>query len=420
MMPFQAESNKPEIKESQGLYPKASHVIETLLSASGNEPTETINYATYASIEADTKTTKHAFNLLEHEIKNPLAAIQTNQELLLDQLEFLVQQEKQGNVYQTVEYKGKQTLSQILGVSIHITQYSLQSLAHIGEVFKKVREATGLLRGAEAETSPQKQPDSPSVEQAFNLLEYGLKDPIIAIQSNQELLLEQLNILAQEALEGRLITTSDYQGNVSISKLLTTTVEMSKYSLKSLSHIGEVFTNVRQLTGLFRKQDVGTANTKPAYKAVRLKKLVLQALEQCLNQYPSIQTKIDCTLRDKISIMGNESLLKQAFLNIIQNGYEALAECQTPNACLTVRLHEVLKPFNAVTIEVHNNGSVIPPEMITKIFEPYVSTKIKKVSDGNQGLGLAVTKQAIEAHQGKLVCKSNQLEGTTFFVLLKL
>jgi len=416
MMPFQAESNKPEIKESKVLYPKATHVIETLLSASSNEPTETINYATDASIETDTKTTKHAFNLLEHEIKNPLAAIQTNQELLLDQLEFLAQQEKQGNVHQT----GKQTLSQILSVSIHITQYSLQSLTHIGEVFKKVREATGLLRGAEAETSPQKQPDSPSVEQAFNLLEYGLKDPIIAIQSNQELLLEQLNVLAQEALEGRLVTTANYEGKVSISKLLTTTVEMSKYSLKSLHHIGEVFTNVRQLTGLFRKQDIGTANTKPAYKAVRLKKLVLQALEQCLNQYPSIQTKIDCTLRDKISIMGNESLLKQAFLNIIQNGYEALTEFQTPNACLTVRLHEVLKPFNAVTIEIHNNGPVIPPEIMTKMFEPYVSTKVKKVSDGNQGLGLAVTKQAIEAHKGKLVCKSNQLEGTTFFVLLKL
>lgn len=289
-------------------------MIETLLSASGCESIETINYATNASVEADTKTTKHAFNLLEHEIKNPLAAIQTNQELLLDQLEFLVQQEKQGNVLQADEYKGKQAISQMLGISVHITQYSLQSL----------------------------------------------------------------------------------------------------------THIGEVFTNVRQLTGLFHKQDIGTANTKPAYKAVRLKKLVLQALEQCLNQYPSIQTKIDCTLRDRISIMGNESLLKQAFLNIIQNGYEALAEFQPTNACLTIRLHEVLKPFKAVTIEVHNNGPVIPPEIKAQMFEPYVSTKIKKVSDGNQGLGLAVTKQAIEAHQGKLVCKSNQLEGTTFFVLLKL
>jgi signal transduction histidine kinase len=420
MMPIQAESNKPEIKKTKVLHPKANHVIETLLSASGCESIETINYATDASVKTDTKTTKHAFNLLEHEIKNPLAAIQTNQELLLDQLAFLAQQEKQGNVHPTAEYKGKQTISQMLGISIHITQYSLQSLTHIGEVFKKVREATGLLRGAEAETSPQKQPDNPSAEQAFNLLEYGLKDPIIAIQSNQELLLEQLNVLAQEALEGRLVTTANYEGKVSISKLLATTVEMSKYSLKSLHHIGEVFTNVRQLTGLFRKQDVGTANTKPAYKAVRLKKLVLQALEQCLNQHPSIQTKIDCTLSEKISLMGNESLLKQAFLNIIQNGYEALAEFQPTSPCLTVRLHEVLKPFKAVTIEIHNNGPVIPPEIITKIFEPYVSTKIKKVSDGNQGLGLAVTKQAIEAHKGKLVCKSNQLEGTTFFVLLKL
>ena len=420
MIPFQAESNKPEIKGSKALYPKATHVIETLLSSSGNEPTETINYATNASVEADTKTTKHAFNLLEHEIKNPLAAIQTNQELLLNQLEFLDQEDRQNHILQAPDYKGTHKLCQTLGIAINITQYSLQSLTHIGEVFKKVREATGLLSGAEAQASQQKQADNPSVEQAFNLLEYSLKDPIIAIQSNQELLLEQLNVLAQEALEGRLVTTANYQGRVPLSKLLTTTVEMSKYSLKSLHHIGEVFTNVRQLTGLFRKQDTGTANTKPAYKAVRLKKLVLQSLEQCINQYPSIQTKIDCTLNEKTSLMGHESLLKQAFINIIQNGYEALAEFRPTSPCLTVRLHEVLQPFKAVTIEIHNNGPVIPPEIMTKIFEPYVSTKIKKASEGNQGLGLAVSKQAIEAHQGKLVCKSNEAEGTTFFVLLKL
>jgi C4-dicarboxylate-specific signal transduction histidine kinase len=189
-----------------------------------------------------------------------------------------------------------------------------------------------------------------------------------------------------------------------------------------LHHIGEVFTNVRQLTGLFRKQDVDNPNTpiKPTYKMVRLKRLVLQALEQCHNQYPSIQTKIDCTLNEKISVMGKESLLKQAFLNIIQNGYEALVEFQPTSACLTIRLHEVIKPFKAATIAIHNNGPMIPPEIMTQIFDPYVSTKTKQVSDRNQGLGLAVSKQAIEAHQGKLVCKSNEAEGTTFFVLLKL
>jgi signal transduction histidine kinase len=422
MIPFQAESNKPEIKGSKALYPKATHVIETLLSSSGNEPTETINYATNASVEADTKTTKHAFNLLEHEIKNPLAAIQTNQELLLNQLEFLDQEDRQNHILQAPDYKGTHKLCQTLGIAINITQYSLQSLTHIGETFKKVRQATGLFCETKPEASQKEPLENPSVEQAFNLLEYGLKDPLMAIQSNQELLLEQLNLLAQEALEGRLVTTADYQGKVPLSKLLTTTVEMSKYSLKSLHHIGEVFTNVRQLTGLFRKQDVDNPNTpiKPTYKMVRLKRLVLQALEQCHNQYPSIQTKIDCTLNEKISVMGKESLLKQAFLNIIQNGYEALVEFQPTSACLTIRLHEVIKPFKAVTIAIHNNGPMIPPEIMTQIFDPYVSTKTKQVFDGNQGLGLAVSKQAIEAHQGKLVCKSNEAEGTTFFVLLKL
>ena len=408
-MPTPTESNQPQIASSEVFHPKATHVVETLLSSTANDIATTTNDTKENSVKTDTPTTHHAFNLLEHELKNPLAAIQTNQELLLEQLEFLDHQDQQGFILQSLDDNRRYKLCQVLAFALNTTQYSLKSLASIGEIFKQVRQATGLL---------SKQPNTPSVEQAFNSLEQGLKDPISTIQNNEALVLEQLTLLTQEALEGRLVTTANYQGKVPIDKLLSVMTALSSHSLKSLHHIGEVFTNVRQLTGLFRKQD----NTvlKPTYKTVRLKKLALQALEQCLNQYPTIQTKIDCTLDERTSIMGNESLLKQAFLNIIQNGYEVLAEYQPTTPCLTVRLHEVIKPFKAVTIEIHNNGPVIPPALITQIFEPYVSTKAKNTPEGNQGLGLAIAKQAIEAHRGKLVCKSKELEGTTFFVLLKL
>ena len=141
-----AESTQPE---TTMLHPKAVHVVETLLSSSATESAETINYATDASVKTDAKTTKHAFNLLEHEIKNPLAAIQTNQELLLDQLHFLVAEHEQGSLVQTADYRGKHPVAQTLGIAIHITNYSLESLSHIGEIFTNVRQLTGLFRKQE-------------------------------------------------------------------------------------------------------------------------------------------------------------------------------------------------------------------------------------------------------------------------------
>ena len=164
----------------------------------------------------------------------------------------------------------------------------------------------------------------------------------------------------------------------------------------------------------------GGKTDTPKLKPVRIKKLALQALEQCHDQFPSIKTTLECTVKDSLSIIGNESLLRQAFLNIIQNGYEALAQFKPQNPILSVKLNEVIYPSKAIVIEIYNNADPIPPEVLPTIFDPYVSSKTAKQISDNQGLGLAITKQVIEQHNGKIVCKSSQTEGTTFIVLLKL
>lgn len=421
-------STAGDTNNQKASHPKANHVIETLLGTGADKTnsiaTQIINPTTtahsHARVSKDTKITQHAFNLLEHEIKNPLAAIQTNQELLSDQLDFLNQETAAGRIIQTPAYQAKLSVEQILGVTKSITQLSLQSVKHIGDVFEKVRQATGIFKHNTNKTGSlsQQAVDNKKTEAAFNLLEFGLKDPIVAIQTNQELMLEQLEALAQEALAGRLVTTQQYSGKTPLNTLLNTTVEIARCSLASLSHINEVFTNVKHLTGLFNQVDGKTDS--PKLKPVRIKKLTLQALEQCHDQFPTIKTTLECTVKDSLSIIGNESLLRQAILNIIQNGYEALAQFKPQNPILSVKLNEVIYPSKAIVIEIYNNADPIPPEILPTIFDPYVSSKATEPINGNQGLGLAITKQVIEQHNGKIVCKSSQSEGTTFIVLLKL
>jgi signal transduction histidine kinase len=424
-------STADDTNNQKALYPKANHVIETLLGTGADKTssvaTQVINPTTtahsHARISTDKKATQHAFNLLEHEIKNPLAAIQINQELLSDQLHLLNQQTLAGHIIQTPQYQAKLSAEQILGVSKSITQLSLQSVKHIGDVFEKVRLATGIFKqdtGKAAASLSQQAIDNQKTEAAFSLLEFGLKDPIVAIQTNQELMLEQLEALAQEALAGRLVTTQQYNGQTPLNNLLNNTVEITRCSLASLGHINEVFTNVKHLTGLFKPDGFKGNNDAPKLKPVRIKKLALQALEQCHDQFPSIKTTIECTIKDSLTIIGNESLLRQAFLNIIQNGYEALAQFKPQSPILTIKLNQVIYPSKAIVIEIYNNADAIPPEILPTIFEPYVSSKTTETPNDSQGLGLAIAKQIIEQHNGKVVCKSNNTEGTTFIVLLKL
>ena len=64
-------------------------------------------------------------------------------------------------------------------------------------------------------------------------------------------------------------------------------------------------------------------------------------------------------------------------------------------------------------IEVTDTGRGIAPEDISKVFEPYYSTK-----ETGTGLGLAIVKKAIDDHGGTISVTSKQGTGTTFTITL--
>ena len=66
-------------------------------------------------------------------------------------------------------------------------------------------------------------------------------------------------------------------------------------------------------------------------------------------------------------------------------------------------------------IEVADTGQGIAPEDISKVFEPYYSTK-----DTGTGLGLAIVKKVIDDHGGSITVTSKAGEGTTFAITLPL
>jgi two-component system sensor histidine kinase HydH len=66
-----------------------------------------------------------------------------------------------------------------------------------------------------------------------------------------------------------------------------------------------------------------------------------------------------------------------------------------------------------VRIDVIDSGRGIAPEDISKVFEPYYSTK-----ETGTGLGLAIVKKAIDDHDGTISIKSKVGEGTTFTIIL--
>jgi two-component system sensor histidine kinase HydH len=101
--------------------------------------------------------------------------------------------------------------------------------------------------------------------------------------------------------------------------------------------------------------------------------------------------------------------LRSALTNLIINGLQAM---DGSGGSLSIVLASEDDGRRA-RIEVTDTGRGIAPEDISKVFEPYYSTK-----ETGTGLGLAIVRKAVDDHHGTISVKSKVAEGTTFTITL--
>jgi PAS domain S-box-containing protein len=102
--------------------------------------------------------------------------------------------------------------------------------------------------------------------------------------------------------------------------------------------------------------------------------------------------------------------IQQVFINLISNAIEA-TEVSRPTSL--VKVQAAVTDQNEVLIQVIDNGpGAGDPE---RIFEPFLTTKEK-----GMGIGLAVSRSIVEAHDGRIWAENNPGGGATFCVVLPL
>ena len=108
----------------------------------------------------------------------------------------------------------------------------------------------------------------------------------------------------------------------------------------------------------------------------------------------------------------DRSQLEQVVLNLLMNSVEAMPQ----GGKVFVRTR-VDVPAGAVVIEIEDEGTGIPKEHLSRIFDPFFSTK--EAGKGT-GLGLTVVYGIVDAHGGTIDVRSTVGKGTTFTVRLPL
>lgn len=144
-----------------------------------------------------------------------------------------------------------------------------------------------------------------------------------------------------------------------------------------------------------------------SYQRVDLYKLLRDTYHACLPLTENTEKVLTFRCQSDIpAIYADQTKLYEAFLNLIKNALEAVDVRGTVNVTLTT-------DDKTIRISVEDDGCGIETEKLVHIFEPFVTYKT-----GGMGLGLAVVKRIIDAHEGRITVYSSVGKGTTMTITL--
>lgn len=146
----------------------------------------------------------------------------------------------------------------------------------------------------------------------------------------------------------------------------------------------------------------------PNLKPTDVREVIDNSLRIVEAQAGECGIKIGVVERENVApINADPEYLRSLFNNLFINAVHAMEE---NGGSLSVRI----EPENDfVRIQINDTGKGIPPENLTKIFEPYFSTK-----ETGTGLGLAIVSKVVDVHNGEISVTSELGVGTEFVVKL--
>lgn len=140
----------------------------------------------------------------------------------------------------------------------------------------------------------------------------------------------------------------------------------------------------------------------------------LQAVDGHQPPRPIVMLRPDLPL-----VIGDPTRLRQVIHNLVQNAQDATLESPAPRVVVTTEVvpdagsvSDAQAQAPMVRLTVSDNGSGFPARILTRAFEPYVTTKAR-----GTGLGLAVVKKIVDEHQARIELKNRDSGGALVVIV---
>jgi len=241
---------------------------------------------------------------------------------------------------------------------------------------------------------------------------------------------------------GRLIIVDDITERIELESQLSQADKLSSIGLLAAGVAHEVNTPLavissyaqmlsKQLQGDPRKADLLEKITRSTFRAseivnnllnfsrtsgtefadVDVNKIITDTLALLEHQFKVGRVSVQRELASHLPVIhGNAGRLQQVFLNLFLNAKDAMPAGGT--------LRIATSNGTGISVMVSDTGSGIAQEHISRIYDPFFTTKTTPRNGQNRGtgLGLSVTYGIIQEHAGKIRVESHPGAGTTFFL----
>jgi PAS domain S-box-containing protein len=147
-----------------------------------------------------------------------------------------------------------------------------------------------------------------------------------------------------------------------------------------------------------------------------IKEIIKHGVDPFRSQAEKIGAKLEVNFEDHLpKVKADFNKISWVVTNIVGNALRYIPEDGTGSIKVDVKLSA-----NNFLISISDNGKGIPEDYQERIFEKFVQLKSDSVAkSGSSGLGLAISKEIIEAHGGRIWVRSEVGQGSTFYFTLK-
>ncbi len=226
-----------------------------------------------------------------------------------------------------------------------------------------------------------------------------------------------------EQLKTEFIATVSHEFRTPLTSINMTIDILSQQLLGPVSaQQAELLTNAKEdcgrLTKLVRElldlSRLETGHHQMKMVPLNLAKIVQEAIGPLRLPFRNKEIRLTSEVEGMPAFLGDPQQLSYVFTNLLSNALR-----HTP-AGGEVRISAAAEP-EEIRVAVADNGSGIPLEAQASIFEKFVQVrKESETTPGSVGLGLAIARQVVHAHGGRIWVESEPGQGSTFYFTLPL